>query len=270
MVSFFNKENDTEYLWQADPQIWGWHAPNLFPVVGGCINDKILINGQAYPMQRHGFARHSDFTLAGSSKTSAKFSLSDSEETLEHYPYKFSFQILYDLFDRELRVTYKVINYDDQSIHFAVGGHPAFNVPFSAGERLEDYYLEFEFDEPLNTHLLSPNGFFTGAIEKIPHIKNKLPLTRDLFAKDALVFKDIGSRRVSIKSNKHSNSLYMRYPNFNYLGIWAKNGAPFVCLEPWIGCADTEGIITEFSKKEGIHTLEKGHVFESDFTIGIN
>ena len=36
--SLINKTTGTEHIWQADQVIWGWHAPNLFPVVGGLIN----------------------------------------------------------------------------------------------------------------------------------------------------------------------------------------------------------------------------------------
>ena len=189
MTSFYNKETNTEHLWQADPNVWEWHAPNLFPVVGGCINNEVIIDGKAYPMQRHGFARHSQFAVTDSDSSSAKFSLSQDETTLANYPYKFSFQVLYDLSGRELRVTYKVINYDDQAIHFGVGAHPAFNTPFYSNETLEDYFLEFEHDEPLKTHLLSSNGYFNGATEKVPQVNNILPITKDLFARDALVFK---------------------------------------------------------------------------------
>ena len=270
MTSIYNKETGTEHLWQADPAIWGWHAPNLFPVVGGCINNQIKIDGKVFPMERHGFARHTDFILIESDESHAKFSLSQDEKTMAVYPYKFSFQVLYDLFDRELRVTFKAINYDEKTIHFSVGAHPAFNVPFFDNETSEDYFLEFEYDEPLKTHLLSSNGFFSGETESIEKQGNTLPLTKNLFAKDALVFKDLASRKVNIKSNNHPHSIYIKYPHFNYFGIWAKNGAPFVCLEPWIGCADTEGKPLELSKKEGIHALEKGHVFEADFTIGVS
>ena len=270
MTSLFSKETNTEHLWQANPAIWEWHAPNLFPVVGGCINNQIIVDGTAYPMQRHGFARHSEFILIESDESNAKFSLSQDEKTMALFPYKFSFQVLYSLRGREVRVTFKVINYDDKSIYFGVGGHPAFNVPFFANEAQEDYFLEFEYDEPLNKHLLSANGFYSGDTEIVERKGNTLSITNELFAKDALVFKDLQSRRVSLKSRNHAHSLSIEYPHFNYLGIWSKDGAPFVCLEPWIGCADTEGKIKDFSEKESIHTLEKGHVFEADFTIAIN
>ena len=270
MTSLFNKKTDTELLWQADENVWGWHAPNLFPVVGGCINNQVIIDGQAYPMERHGFARHSEFVVIDSAGTHAKLSLQQDENTTGSFPYKFSFQVLYDLEGAEVRITYKVINDDDRTIHFAVGAHPAFNVPFTSGEQQEDYFLEFEYDEPLISSALSPSGFFNGNTTELSRTKNILPLTKGLFDKDALVFKDLKSRRVSLRSTKHSHSISVEYPQFNYLGVWAKSGAPFVCLEPWIGCADTEGQVVGFSEKEAVRSLEKGHVFEADYTIRID
>jgi len=270
MTSIYNKKTNTELLWHADPEIWGWHAPNLFPVVGGCINNQVIIDGAPYPMERHGFARHSDFTVIESNDTHAKFSLDQNEKTFAVFPYKFSFQVLYDLSEAELKITFKVINYDDRTIHFSVGAHPAFNVPFSADENSEDYFLEFEYDEPLISHSLSSSGFFSGHTEEVSRVNKTLPLTKGLFEKDALVFKDLKSRKVSLRSIKHSHGITIHYPHFSYLGIWAKNGAPFVCLEPWIGCADTDGKAVPFNEKEGIHSLEKGHVFEADYTISVS
>ena len=63
ITSLYNKTTGVEQMWQADPNVWPWHAPNLFPIVGGLINDELLIDGKAYPMKRHGFARQSEFVL---------------------------------------------------------------------------------------------------------------------------------------------------------------------------------------------------------------
>jgi len=63
LTSIINKETQTEHLWQADPQVWGYHAPNLFPIVGQLINDELLVDGKAYKMLCHGFAWHSEFVL---------------------------------------------------------------------------------------------------------------------------------------------------------------------------------------------------------------
>lgn len=269
LTSVVNKETGIEHLWQGDPNIWGWHAPNLFPIVGGLINNELLVDGKLYPMQRHGFARPTEFRLAEHKRDCAVFSLAYSADTLTAYPFKFNFQVKYDLIDNSLRITYKVINLDNKNIYFSVGGHPAFNVPFRDGERYEDYYLEFEVAEKLETYLLSPAGHFTGQTEAVATKGTKLPLTRDLFAKDALVFKNLQSRLITIKSDSHNLSLGVEFPHFNYLGIWAKPGADFVCIEPWLGCADTEGQPKDIKEKEGIIKLEQGHVFEAPYFITI-
>ena len=269
LSSVFNKETQTEHMWQADAAVWPWHAPNLFPIVGGLINDELLVDGQTYHMSRHGFARQSEFILLENDDLNAAFSLPNSETTLKVYPYKFDFQVLYTLIDNALRLTYKLINHDKKTIFFSVGGHPAFRVPFTAGEKYEDYYLEFETAEKLETHSLSAEGFFTGETHPVPSPNNRLYLTRDLFKADALVFKDLKSREVCIKSDNHDNSLSVEFPHFNYLGIWAKPGADFVCIEPWLGCADSVGKHLDISQKEDIQQLKPGHVFEAAFFISV-
>jgi galactose mutarotase-like enzyme len=269
LKSVYDKTARRELLWQANPDIWGYHAPNLFPVVGGLINDELLVDGKTYHMTRHGFARQSEFVLLETDEVHAVYSLPNCENTLKIYPYKFDFQVIYTLIENALRVTYKLISHDKKVIYFSVGGHPAFNVPFHPGEKYEDYYLEFETEEKLTTHLLSPQGFFTGEEHPVPLPKNKLYLTRDMFNRDALVFKDLKSREICIKSDKHDQSVSVEFPHFNYLGIWAKGGGDFVCIEPWLGCADTVDKHVDISEKEDIQKLKPGHVFEAAFFISV-
>lgn len=270
LTSVYSEKHDLEFIWPGNAEIWGWHAPNLFPVVGGCLNNQLLIDGKYFPMQRHGFARHRDFKLVEQTAVHAKFSLRFDEETLAVYPYRFEFQILYDLSKEDLRITYKVINLCEQTIYFSVGGHPAFNAPFFPNEKLEDYFLEFDKEEILEAHLLSGDGLFTGQTQQVATLGNQLPLTRGLFDQDALVFKNISSKRVSLKSRNHDKHVSIKFSQFNYLGIWSKPDANFVCIEPWLGCADKEGAPVDIKQKEAIQKVEHGHVFEAVFTIGFH
>ena len=61
----------------------------------------------------------------------------------------------------------------------------------------------------------------------------------------------------------------MYYDDFNYLGVWAKPNAPFVCIEPWIGTADHENTDGDFLKKDNLISLSKGKVFTAQFIIEI-
>ena len=269
LSSIIDKRDGMEHIWQANPAVWAYHSPNLFPVVGGCINDSILVDGKTFPIKRHGFARNSPFKKIESSPNHAQFALRYNEETLNSFPYKFEFQVVYHLDKNQLRVMYKVINLDNKTVYFSLGAHPAFNVPFGDDEQYADYFVEFEKSEPLISHQLNNQGFFNGETQLIPSNENILQLKNELFTKDALVFKNLASRKVKLKSTKHSKHIAIEYPHFNYLGLWAKPGAPFLCIEPWLGCADTDAHQTEFSKKEAVQQVEHGHVFETEFCMSI-
>ncbi|WP_134090681.1 aldose 1-epimerase family protein [Olivibacter sp. XZL3] len=269
LSSIYNQHIAHEYIWQGDPSIWPWHAPNLFPIVGGLKHNRLFINGAQYELARHGFARHSNFQVIESSTTHAIFSLRYNNETLRAYPYRFEFQVIYHLENESLNCTYKTLNLDEQQIYFSVGGHPAFNVPFFPDERYDDYYLEFEKDEPLQRHHLSSEGYFNKKQSTMLLEGRKLRLNETLFNEDALVFKSLASRRVSIRSNNHPHALIISYPDFKSLGIWAKPGAPFVCVEPWLGYADDETGSSSIETKEGIVPLAPGHVFEASYSISI-
>jgi galactose mutarotase-like enzyme len=269
LTSIYNKQTGIEHLWQADPAVWGWHAPNLFPVVGGCLDNQIIVDGKPYPMERHGFARQSEFAIVEATPTKACFSLQSNEKTRAVFPYQFDFQIEYQIDNQVLTIIYRVINQENKRMFFSVGAHPAFAVPFLPNEKHEDYYLEFQHEEPLERHLLSAKGYFTGETEPVLTVGKELPLTGDLFNDDALVFKDLNSRTVTIRSRNHDHAVTVSFPAFPYLGIWAKPGASFVCIEPWLGYADREGAPVPFEEKEAIQHVEPNGLFETGFTIGV-
>ena len=64
-----------EYMWQADPEIWGRHAPILFPIVGRLKNDEYTYKGKTYHLGQHGFARNSDFEVENHTQESITFLL---------------------------------------------------------------------------------------------------------------------------------------------------------------------------------------------------
>jgi len=269
LTSIVNKKNNIEHLWQADPHYWGWHAPVLFPVVGRSLNDEILIDDHAYRLDKHGFARNANFRLMDLTETSIVFSLKNNEQLQKIYPYKFEFLIRYKLDGSTLVVSYEVINKDNKEIYFQLGGHPAFAVPFNQEETYEDYYLEFEHTEKAARSYIDKEGFFDGKKDVALANTNVIQLKNGLFKDDALIFKALKSKKVSIKSAKHSHYLTVDFSEFKYLGLWAKVGAPFVCIEPWLGCADTVDKPVQFKDKEGVIALETGGTFGVSFRIEV-
>lgn len=270
LTGIYNKKTGVEHLWNADETFWPWHAPVLFPIVGRVLNDEISIDGNKYPLEKHGLARKLNFKVLEQNEAKIVFALTYSDETLAIYPYKFEFLTGYRVDGHKLICSYEVINRDTQDIYFSLGGHPAFNVPFNGAGKYEDYYIEFEQAENISRHHIDGEGFFDGRVTPVLQGSNKLPLAPDMFSDDAYIFKDLKSRKVTIKSALSPHSLAVSFPGFDYLGIWAKMGAPYVCIEPWLGCADTAGKPTDYKNKEGVMKLAVGERFNRDIVIESN
>lgn len=264
------KTDNTEYIWNGNPEYWKYHAPILFPIVGKVKDLKYKVNGNIYELPQHGLARISDFNLISKTDDSITFELKFSEDTLKVYPFKFSLQINYTLLDNGVKVTYSVINLDDKEILFSIGSHPAFMCPIEDGLSLNDYNFKFNENETCPIMILNDQGLFTGKKEDYLNNSNIIPLSKELFKNDALVFEGLKSNKITIESNKGSKSLTLDFSGFPYMGLWAPaTGAPFVCIEPWYGHADYEYFDGEFKDKEGIISLDINNKFECSFTITI-
>lgn len=267
---FVKKDENLELIWVADRAVWGAHAPNLFPIVGELPSQQYTYNGETYHMQRHGFARRSEFKLVEERREKLVFELASSEETLAQYPFKFRLLIAYRLEENTLSVTYQVTNTDHEKLYFSVGGHPGFNVPLYPNERYEDYYVEFEKEETISRHLLNDQGLLNGDTERVLEQTNILPLDHSLFDKDAVVLKRLNSGKVTLASRTNPRRIEIAFEGFPYFGIWAKPGqAPYVCLEPWCGIASRVGGTSELQEKEGINELRPEQIFERTFTVTV-
>lgn len=270
LCSIYHKKNGKEYIWQADPEIWSSHAPNLFPIIGVIKDGKYFYEGKEYSVPKHGFIRHNDkIRLKERSEHQLVFELLYSEETLEMYPFKFDFRIAFTLNEKSLEVNHHIINLDEKPIYFSLGGHPAFNILHFENEKIEDYSLEFDREMDLNTYLLNDDGLVSSQTKAVLKNEKTIKLSSKTFNQDALIFKDIRSKKVNLISQENGKILTMEYKDFNNLGIWAKPGAPYVCIEPWLGIADVEGTDQNLKNKEGIIELEPKKEFNADYTIHI-
>jgi galactose mutarotase-like enzyme len=269
LSSIVNKKNDKEYLWQADPKYWNRHAPVLFPIVGKLKKETYNFEHKDYQMSQHGFARDLDFKLVNDSKELLTFRLEESEETLKKYPFRFRFDITYELKGSAVEVSYQINGNNNKEIYFSVGAHPAFLCPIHKAETFEDYYLEFSELETADRHLLT-DSLFNGKTETVLNNAKRLPLSYPLFENDAIVFSDLKSNEISLKSTKSENGVKVSFEGFPYMGIWTKEPcAPFLCIEPWCGLADNQNASGLLSEKEGIVKLSPHEVFRRHYQIEI-
>ena len=252
-----------EYIWNGNPLFWGKHSPVLFPIVGTLKNNSYQYNGIEYQMSRHGFAREMDFELIDRKENSATFSLKSTDETLKKYPFDFELHLIYTLENNSLKIEYKVFNTNDKKMPFSIGAHPAFDL---SGD-FENYSLLFEKEEPVHYYLLE-DGLISNSTNELPLNKNELQLNYTLFENDALVFKKINSKSITILENSKP-FLKVSYSDFPDLGIWTPPNAPFICIEPWFGYSDTVDQFGNIFEKEGVQILEANSTFHSVFSIVI-
>lgn len=265
-------KHHTGFMWDANPDIWGSFAPNLFPIIGALKDDTYTFENQKYTLPKHGFIRNNNqVKLLEQTPDSLTFGLAHSEDSLKIYPFKFEFYLTYKLSDNKIDVIHTVKNVDNKTMYFSVGGHPAFKCPVFEDENYEDYSLEFEHLENAKTHLINmANGLISSNTKPMFNHSKTLKLTPELFNEDALIFKDLRSKKVTLKSNKNGEVLTVAYPDFNYLGIWAKPNGNYVCIEPWLGIADNESTNQNFKDKEGILKLAPYKTFKATYNIEIH
>jgi len=252
---------EKEYIWEGNPDFWGKHSPVLFPIVGTLKNNTYTINGKEYHLPRHGFARDMDFELIEKTENKAVFSLQSSKETLQKYPFEFELQLIYTLNENELELEYKVINKGKEKMPFSIGAHPAIALP----DHFENYALQFEKEENLKYYLLE-NDLISSKTKILETKNNLVSLNYELFKNDALIFKTLESKSLTILNNSKPY-VKVDYYDFPSLGIWTKENAPFICIEPWLGYSDTDENTGDLYQKEGILTLEANKDFSAKFSI---
>ncbi|OOG76361.1 aldose 1-epimerase family protein [Algoriphagus sp. A40] len=270
LSSIRSKTTQQEYLWQGDSRYWTGQAPVLFPIIGALKGGKTTHLGQEYALPKHGFVRNSDqVQLVQQQSDQLVFRMESNSNSLAVYPFVFALEVKFQLFGKCLEISHKVYNLDDKDMYYSIGGHPAFNCPLLPGEKLEDYLIEFPEKETDSTWMIAAEGLIGEKGEMVLNGTKEIPLHAHLFDHDALIFKQLKSREVSLSHRQRGPVVKLEFEDFNYLGIWAKSGAPFVCLEPWLGIADSVHHSGLLAEKVGIRILSPGATETKTFRIWI-
>lgn len=269
LQSLTNKETQLEYLWNGDAKFWAKRSPVLFPIVGSLKNNSYEYKGKKYSLSRHGFARDMQFELASQTNESISFFITDTKETFSNYPFHFKFLIKYSLQQNNLIVEYIIENIGNETMYFSVGAHPAFKIPLVKETSFEDYFLGFNHVENAGQYKLSADGLTQENAVSFLDDTNKLALKKSLFYEDALVFKNLKSDAVAIKSLKTNHGLTMYFSGFPYFGIWNAKDADFICLEPWCGITDNINTSGNLKDKEGINSLQLFATFNKKWKVQV-
>ena len=256
-----------EYMSSGDPAFWKGRAPLLFPIVGRLNDDTLRVDGQAYPLEKHGFARRSRFDIIDHDASSVTLRLTDSPATRAMYPFAFELDMRFALDDAALSMTATIRNPSNAQLPASFGYHPAFAWPLPGADRAT-HEIVFERDEPEPLRRVTSEGVIGTDPKASPVIGNRFTPTDAQFADDALVWTNLNSRALSygVAGGPH---LAIAFPDTPHLGIWTKPGAAFLCIEPWAGHADPEGYAGEFRDKPGVFEITPGEcrAFRMDVTV---
>ena len=257
----FQDPSGKEFIWNSDPVHWMRSSPLLFPSIGNVRNNKTIINGSKYHMPKHGFCKDMDFKLHSNGSNYATFALEANEETLKCYPYHFKLLLTYELHRNKLRITYQVFNQSEDTMYYHIGAHPGFMCPLETGETLEDYILEFEKKEHIKSTVYDIHNqcFLTSENYVCLDNSSLLPLSKEMFDRDAIYFRHTSSRAVSLINPVTRKGIQLAYPDFSSIAFWTPVGgqSPFLCLEPWNGAAIFEDEDDIFCHKRDIQTLKQ-------------
>jgi len=254
--------NGEDKLWNGDEKFWTGTAPVLFPICGGIPDNKLVYNGKEYNLAKHGFARSSVFSVEKSTATTATFLLKSNACTLKSYPWEFEFRVKYTLSASKVNVEYDVLNLSDSVMYTAVGSHEA----YACDGTIEDYDVIFEKEETLKTHRL--NGtLISRKTDTVLYESKVLPLYTEYFEIDALIFTDVKSRFVTLRNRKNGKSVSVDFNGFDFLLLWTKPGAAYLCIEPWTTSPSYIDDGHDLSLKEGMTAVEPNEHFTKTHKI---
>ena len=224
LFSVMRKSDGTEYIWQGDPTVWSGRAPVLFPICGRLAKDTYYLNGEQYILPKHGFARRKPFTLADLRDDGATFILTADEKTMISYPFDFELTVDFSLKENVLKTVYTVINKSEGTMYFSLGAHPAFNVGVGG-------FVVMPKKEKITTLTVSSEGLIDGE-KLVSECSDRIELTPTVFENDALIFASPSYDHVDVVSPEGKKLVRMSFGKTPYLLLWAKPGAPYVCVEP--------------------------------------
>ena len=275
LQSIYDKRMEKEVLWQGDKKYWGRRAPVLFPNVGRHSGDFYLWKGKRFDTKQHGFARDMEFTCVLEKDDELVFSLKDTEKTREYFPFAFELKIGYTLSGRALQVKWEVKNQGQETMYFTIGGHPAFRVPVLENTVQTDYKLLFEVPDRLEYKLICPGEGTADPSSSYPLILKKYgeyygcDIEAHMFDKDAQLFDEGQVQWAALGYPDGTPYVSLECRDFTNFGIWSVPGAPFVCLELWMGRCDDHDFSGEISQKPGILKLGPSDTFRKSYKIRV-
>ena len=260
-IQSIRDQNGVERLWQGDPAFWASRAPILFPVAGGLKDDCYEWQGKRYPMPKHGFVRKIEWQVEDTKDNQATFLTQHKDEG---FPFEYDLRAIFTVEDSRLDVKYAVTSRDETPFMFGMGAHEAYATPGG----IEDYEIVFDEEEKLDNYPLVGNLTLREPVT-MAEKTHVLPLKYEYFAVDALVFRTLKSKGVTLRGGKEGHTIRVEFPDHPVLMFWTKPGAGYICIEPWCNGPDFVDADARIDRKPGFMRLEKGQTIARHHIITV-
>ncbi|WP_339318252.1 hypothetical protein [Paenibacillus sp. FSL R10-2734] len=192
--------------------------PILFPISSYLVDETYYYNDTPYHLKQHGFARNLAakviHTFADEHSASITLEMVDNEDTYERYPFHFKLIMQYTLTKSGLSIQATIHNDDYKVMPFYLGYHPYFYVENK--DRLEINIPSSNYDE------MVPNSI----------VQNKLNFNQP---ESTAIYEQLQSNQCEMID--HARQLKVTITSedvYQYMVLWALQGKPFVCIEPWM------------------------------------
>lgn len=262
LKSVLRKCDGVEHMWQAEPDVWGYHAPILFPFTGRVTDDVIEVEGKEYPAKKHGFARLMEHKLVEQGTDRIVLEISQTPETLKQFPFAFRLISTFYLEGDSVFHSLRVVNGGDQDMPFGIGFHPAFAVPFDGAHTFRDYELRFDRTESPICVGCMPNGLVTGQVYSLGANIDTIPVDEHLFDNDSHCMVNLSSSTLGLFEKGTGRGVVCTIEGFPYTLIWSKPGVPrFVCIEPWFSIPSWEQGSHKWEEKPAAAVLKPGEAW---------
>ena len=171
-LSSIKDKDGVEYLWQG-MQLIGVAKRQSYSLNCGSVRDDKALFGQKWVSFQDMDWSVKTFQAHPVNDHQVKFTIEDTPEMFEQYPYHFKLSILYTLKEKSIVTEYIVENLSDEVMPYFIGGHPGFNCPLLADEAYEDYYLEFENEETCTVPKQFPDTGLLDVQDRTPFLQGQ-------------------------------------------------------------------------------------------------
>ena len=260
--SVIRKCDGVEHIWCGDKSVWRFQTPILFPHCGKLVDGKLEAKGKIYESGMHGFARDMEHAFVDQTADTLVLELCSCPETLARFPYEFRLVSTFTLENDTLHHTLTVENLDSDKLHFGIGYHPGYAIPFDDKHVATDYELRFsEAESPICLNCLP-----TGLVQKdhyfLPANRSALAIDDQLFANDSHCMVNLKSATLGIYEKGTGRAVVCNIAEFPYVLIWSQPGMPkFVCIEPWHSLPSAEGSSIKWEEKPAAAVLNPGEAW---------